>query len=235
LKESGELPKGWIFGSYRELVARPERRRNLVVGALLAIAGVVGLWAIGEYAVDLQDAVFTNYYKGLGMTEGVAAEVARDKNTAYVLQMLGGAGGMLVFTWVASSVGRRADFLLGFAAALVATVFSYAAMKSPADAFWMMPLMGAGQLSVFAGFSIYLPELFGSKVRSTGVSFTYNLGRFAAAAGSFFSAVLTTRVFAGFPSPAPLRYAAMSMCLVFLVGIAAAAIAPETKGRPLPE
>ena len=71
-------------------------------------------------------------------------------------------------------------------------------------------------------------------MRSTGISFAYNLGRFAAAAGSFFSAMLTTQVFARFASPAPLRYSAMTMCLVFLLGAAVAFFAPETKGKPLP-
>jgi hypothetical protein len=98
----------------------------------------------------------------------------------------------------------------------------------------LLAMAGAGQLSIFAGYSIYLPELFGSKVRSTGVSFAYNLGRFAAAAGSFFSAILTTRVFAAFAPPAPLRYSAITMCAVFLVGLGAALFAPETKGKPLP-
>ena len=38
------------------------------------------------------------------------------------------------------------------------TAFVYWKMSSPLDAYWMMPLMGAAQLSVFGGFSIYLPE-----------------------------------------------------------------------------
>ena len=31
------------------------------------------------------------------------------------------------------------------------------------------------------------------------------------------------------------RYAGVTMCLVFLVGLAALPFAPETKGKPLPE
>src|SRR6185295_12053285 len=104
-------------------------------------------------------------------------------------------------------------------AALVVTFFAYWKMNSPADAYWMMPLMGAAQLGVFAGFAIYLPELFPSSLRSTGTSFCYNLGRFAAAAGSFFSAALTTGLYGGFASPLPLRYSAMTMCAIFLVGL----------------
>ena len=83
-----------------------------------------------------------------------------------------------------------------------------------------------------------MPELFPSELRSTGTSFCYNLGRFAAAGGSFFSAVLTKDVFGKYaatdPSLPP-RYAAMAMCAIFLLGIIVLPFAPETKGQPLPE
>jgi Sugar (and other) transporter len=98
--------------------------------------------------------------------------------------------------------------------------------------------MGFCQLGLFAGFAIYLPELFPTRLRSTGTSFCYNLGRFAAAAGSFFSAKLTADVYGGYAKqdPAlPLRYAAMTMCAIFLIGLITAFFAPETKGQPLPE
>ena len=32
-----------------------------------------------------------------------------------------------------------------------------------------------------------------------------------------------------------MRYAGVAMCLVFLVGLAALPLAPETQGKPLPE
>jgi hypothetical protein len=95
--------------------------------------------------------------------------------------------------------------------------------------------MGASQLAVFAGFAIYLPELFPSRLRSTGTSFCYNLGRFAAAAGSYQSAKLATGVFGGHGSPWMERYSAITMCAIFLIGIAILPFAPETKGKPLPE
>jgi hypothetical protein len=108
-------------------------------------------------------------------------------------------------------------------------------MTTPFDAYWMMPLMGAAQLGPFAGFAIYLPELFPVSLRSTGTSFCYNFGRFAAAGGSFFSAYLTTLYFNGDPTSAlPLRYSAITMCAIFLVGLFTLPFAPETRGKPLP-
>jgi MFS family permease len=149
--------------------------------------------------------------------------------------MLGAAVGMWLFTRFAAVAGRRLAFFIGFGLAMVVTAFVYWKMSSPMDAYWMMPLMGAVQLGPFAGFAIYLPELFPGRLRSTGTSFCYNLGRFAAAAGSFYSAVLTQKVFGAFEKPLPYRYSAIAMCAIFLVGMVAVLFAPETKDKPLPE
>jgi MFS family permease len=232
LKAKGQLPKGWL-GSYRELLGDREQRRNLIIGALLSMGGVVGLWAIGEFAVDLQDAVFTAHFVALDPEGAIKAQVANAKNLAYLLQMVGGATGMVIFTWIANAFGRRPAFLLGFTAAFVVTILVYWKLSSPADAYWMMPIMGAAQLSVFAGFAIYLPELFSARSRGTGVSFCYNLGRFAAAGGGFVSAALSSGLYGALASPLPLRYSAMTMCAVFIVGFTAALFAPETRGAEM--
>ncbi len=238
LKELDLLPKGSIFAPYAKLLANPRWRKNLIIGAIIASTGVIGLWAIGEYAVDLQKVVFKQFYVAGGM-ESKAADAAVNADIAqvYLWNMIGAAVGMSLFTMIAKR-GRRLAFLVGFSAALVITFLVYKNLGNPGDARWMMFLMGGAQLSVFAGFAIYLPELFPSELRSTGTSFCYNLGRFAAAGGSFFSAVLTKDVFGKYaatdPSLPP-RYAAMTMCAIFLLGIVVLPFAPETKGQPLPE
>ena len=237
LKEQGLLPKGGLFAPYSALLAQARWRKNLVFGALIASTGVIGLWAIGEYAVDLQKVVFKQHFEKIVAADKVKAEVDWAIAVAYLWNMLGAAVGMMTFTRIAQ-IGRKLAFIVGFTAALVATFLVYQNMGSPIAARWMMFLMGAAQLSVFAGFAIYLPELFPSRLRSTGTSFCYNLGRFAAAAGSFFSAKLTADVYGKYAAqdPAlPLRYAAMTMCAIFLIGIVTAIFAPETKGQPLPE
>jgi MFS family permease len=198
---------------------------------------VIGLWAIGEYAPDLQKNVFRQHYRDAGVTDTkqVEALVNGAISKAFLLQQIGAAAGMWLFTWLAMSINRRWAFAIGFSSAFVITLLVFWKMSSPADAYWMMPLMGAAQLSVFAGFSIYLPELFPASMRSTGTSFCYNLGRFAAAGGSFFSAALANFAFGQFGPPTKERYAAMAMCSIFLVGLMTLPFAPETKDQPLPE
>jgi MFS family permease len=179
-KAEGKLPTGSVFGPYQGLIADRRWRRNLVVGALLASTGVVGLWAIGEYAPDLQRKVFETYFTEHSPTPLTPAELKQSVTNAislaYILNMLGAGIGMWIFTKLAQWYGRRPAFAIGYVAALVTTILVYWKMDSPMEAYWMMPLMGAAQLSVFAGFAIYLPELFPSQFRSTGTSFCYNLG-----------------------------------------------------------
>jgi MFS family permease len=237
LKAEGNLPTGSLFSSYVGLISDTRWRRNLVIGALIASTGVVGLWAIAEFAPDLQKTVFQTHYEKAGLTVAEAkVKTAQAISYAYMLNMLGAAAGMWLFTRAANRFGRRPAFIVGFTMALAVTAFVYWKLNSPQDAYWMMPLMGAVQLGPFAGFAIYLPELFPSRLRSTGISFCYNLGRFAAAAGSFYSSYLTVGVFGGYASPLPYRYSAITMCSIFLIGIIVALFfAPETKDQPLPE
>ncbi len=238
-KAEGRLPKGSILAPYRDLLSEDRWRRNLIIGSLIASTGVVGLWAIGEYAPDLQRNIFTTYFTAKAPPDTAPAEIKKQVDSAiswaYICNMLGAGFGMWIFTKLAIGLGRRPAFAIGFSAALVTTFLVYWKMETPGQAYWMVALMGGAQLSVFAGFAIYLPELFPSQVRSTGTSFCYNLGRFAAAAGSFFSALLSTKVFAASTPPANLRYSAMAMCAIFLVGLATLPFAPETKDKPLPE
>jgi len=235
-KAAGKLPKGGLLAPYAGLLAEHRWRKNLLIGVLLASTGVIGLWAIGEYAPDLQRNVFRTHFEAAGVPSAeVGDRINGAINLAFILQMIGATAGMWLFTRLAMAMGRRPAFAIGYTAALVITLLVYWKMDSPMDAYWMMPLMGAAQLSVFAGFAIYLPELFPSRLRSTGTSFCYNLGRFAAAGGSFFSAALATQAFGVYGSPLKERYAAMAMCSIFLIGLLTLPFAPETKDKPLPE
>lgn len=215
---------GKAMGSPAELFRHPRWRRNAVVGLMLGVSGMIGLWGIGFYSPEL----ISTALKGAPQE---TIDTVRGWGTA--LQDAGAFLGMLTFTFVASFMSRRLAFLGSFILCLFTTMFVFNSLRTATDAYWMLPLMGFAQLAVFAGYSIYFPELFPTRLRGTGVGFCYNTVRYLAAPFPMLMGYLTTNVFSG--SAEPFRTAAMVMSIVYLLGIVALIWAPETKGQPLPE
>jgi hypothetical protein len=116
---------------------------------------------------------------------------------------------------------------------MISTAFVFAYLDQFSEIFWMIPIMGFCQLALFGGYAIYFPELFPTRLRSTGTSFCYNVGRFVAAVGPAALGLLTAHVYQD--KAEPLRYAGVTMCGIFLLGLVVLPFAPETKGQPLPE
>jgi MFS family permease len=235
-------PESWLkaraekkkMGSFGDLFADPRWRHNSLVGLALAFAGVVGLWGIGFFSFDLLRPVLEKTFKAEGLTGAALA----GKTTVWIgitslFQNIGAFLGINAFTYVTNYTGRKKAFALGFVCAMAMTAFTFWRLRDFSDIFWMIPLMGATQLALFGGYAIYLPELFPTRLRSTGTSFCYNVGRLVAALGPLSLGLLTSRVYAGYDEP--MRWAGITMCAVFLIGLAALPFAPETKGKPLPE
>lgn len=139
--------------------------------------------------------------------------------------------GMFGFGALAQRVGRRPAFAVCFVAAFVSTVTVFYTLKELWQIFLLVPIMGFCQLSLFAGYAIYFPELFPTRLRSTGTSFCYNVGRFVAACGPLIKIALD-RMYSG---PDEGRWTGITMSFIFLLGLFILPFLPETKGKPLPE
>jgi MFS family permease len=213
------------FGSIPDLFRHPVWRRNLLVGVGLGLAGMAGLWGIGFFSPELISTALK------GQPQHVV-DVVRGYGTA--LQDVGSFFGMLTFTFVATFVGRRLAFGGAFILCLGTTIFAFNFLRSGTDAYWMLPMMGFAQLSVFGGYSIYFPELFPTRLRGTGVGFCYNTVRYLAAPFPMMLGYVNSQLTqAGVDEP--FRKAATVLSFIFLLGLVALIWAPETKGKPLPE
>lgn len=149
------------------------------------------------------------------------------RSRAMMLFDVGSFAGMLAFTVCATWLSRRTAFLFAFLACLAITGFVFTALKTETDAYWMLPLMGFAQLAVFAGYSIYFPELYPTRLRGTGVGFCYNTVRYVAAPFPYLLGYLSSLF--------SFRTAALVLSSIYLLGLIALIWAPETKGQPLPE
>ena len=224
------------LGSVSELFGDPRWRKNAIVGMILGFSGVVGLWGIGFFSFDLIRAVF----KRDMLAQGIDPKVIDGRLTTLVgvaslFQNLGGFFGVYAFTRVTAKIGRKPAFAISFLLAMSATAWTFWNFNRYDQLFWMIPIMGFCQLTLFGGYAIYFPELFPTRLRSTGTSFCYNVGRFVAASGPLALGWLTSGFIAEHGEITARRYAGVTMCAVFVVGLLALPFAPETRGKPLPE
>jgi MFS family permease len=249
-KKASKQVGGLAMGSYSSMFSEPRWRKPALLGMILCVAGVVGLWGVGFFSPELVSSAMDASLRAEGLT-GPELGKAKAQWSAYnlIVQNLGAFCGMLAFSRLAQSIGRKKAFAIGFIGAFAATVFFFKFFNEKSD-IWMSAVMGFAQLSLFAGFAIYLPELFPTRLRSTGTSFCYNVGRFVAASGPFTLGMLQANLANAAVSVLPetadevmkaaakldaFRTAACWLACIYLVGLLVLPFLPETKDRPLPE
>lgn len=231
---------GVKFGSYGELFGTPVLRYNALMGMLLCVAGIIGIWGIGFFSPDLVRDVITLNLKNEGIPQDQIAEQANMLvSFNNIIQNLGAFVGMMGFTALTQVIGRKKAFMIAFVAALVATN-AYFQIFNGVRHLWLSGLMGCFQMALFAGFAIYLPELFPLRLRSTGTSFCYNVGRYFAAAGPITLGLLQLQMATKFKDMPEqkidaFRDACSYMSVVFVMGLIVVFFLPETKDKPLPE
>ena len=232
VKASGARSKE--VGSYRALFRHPRWRRNALVGMTLACAGVIALWGIVFFSFDLVSSVMGKRLAEEGLTGAeLSGAMGQWKGTTSLMLNVGAFLGMLAFTKFTQKTSRRLAFCVGFLGAMVSTAVVFWLLSEPWHVYVLVPIMGFFMLGIFGGYAIYFPELFPTSLRSTGISFCYNVGRFLAASGPWTLGLLSSRAFGH--TEEPLRYAGLCMCAIFLVGLLVLPFAPETRGQPLPE
>jgi MFS family permease len=250
------------LGDLREIFRDRRWRYHTLIGMTLGVAGQIGIWGIGFWTPELIRGSLLESRRqaaaargieagGLGAAE-LAAASASDAEEAQatlrqwkaeedrfaalgtLFQDLAGMLGIYTFTLATAYLGRRWTFALAYLLALGATLLTFGWLRAEADVFWMVPLLGFCVSSVFGGFAIYFPELYPTRLRSTGTGLCYNVARYVTALGPLTLGKLTL-LYAGLGYALPLRPAAMTLAAVYLVGVVVLPFAPETKGRPLPE
>lgn len=220
-------------GSFSELFGDPRWGKNAILGMILASSGVIGLWGIGFFAPDLYDAILRKHYESSSLTpEQINGQVVFWKGVTSLMLNIGAFFGIYAFANLTHYTGRRLAFAVAYLAAMASTLLVFLKLDDFSQIFWMIPMMGFCQLALFGGYAIYFPELFPTRLRSTGTSFCYNVGRVVAATGPLALSQLTAFYS---DQKEPMRYAGATMCMVFLVGLMVLPFLPETKGKPLPE
>lgn len=247
IRRSVHEPEQWVqakerasvgkeMGKIGELFTHPVLRRNLIAAVLVCTAGVGALWGVGFFSTDFVQAE---------LERGGVAEKSRSqiKDVMFFLQNLGSFFGIFCFAVVAEKLNRRKAFAISFVMAWASILlFFWAIADTGADAKWraliLAPIMGFCTLAPFSGFTIYFPELFPTRLRTTGCGFAYNASRVLAAGApkalAWLAGLMATYE-GGKVVKSGYAPAASIVAFVYILGFIGTWMGPETKGLPLPE
>lgn len=194
-----------------EIFADPKLRNSALLAILFASVALLGTW---------------------GAVQNIPAWVGAIPNGApaqgKVQMALGGGAilGCMIAPLIAATLNRRIAYFLLCAGSLVACQFLFRKFDTYGPNFFAMAfVVGTLTAALYGWLPLYLPELFPTRVRATGQGIAFNFGRILAGAGAIWGGTIGG------------SYAKMGaiVSLVYIVGMFAIWLAPETKGRGLPD
>ncbi len=145
------------------------------------------------------------------------------------LNTIGGGLGLVLFGAISNRLGRRGAFVLYHAGAFIMALVMFKVLipqgASETTLAVALPIFGFLTLGMHAGYAVYFPELYPTRLRGSGTGFCFNMGRIGSALYLFIVAKIGWQP----------DQAALYMAPVFAVGIAIAWVAPETRDQELPE
>ena len=199
-------------------VFRPPLLSSTAVGIILATIPLIGAYGSANWMVPW------------AAEAGDAATPPNPFLKAYVQQArsLTGIVGSLLGGWIGSLLGRRMTyFIISFAALLISQYTFWFVVPTDGDFLIWVAALGFFSGIYFGWLPLFLPELFPTRIRSTGAGVSFNFGRILTAVTVFTTGALTAQ-FGG-------DYAQIGRVtsLVFALGMIVICLAPETSQKRL--
>ena len=153
-------------------------------------------------------------------------------NVGWFLVTTGGGIGLLTFGPLSQRIGRRSAFFWFHIGAFALATVVFFLTDSLLMLMLALPIFGFFTLAMHAGYAVYFPELYPTRLRSTGIGFCFNMARVVV--------VPVLLLFAWLQNPESglgfsLSQAMLVLSVLFLVGAGLSVLGPETRGRELPE
>jgi hypothetical protein len=216
------------LGRLRDLFATPTVRWYTILGTSLAIIGLATFWGTHFRGKDVLRAA---YAATLAPTVEDARGLKHYEMLGMFLTTIGGGAGLLSFAPISQRLGRRPAFILFHLAGFAAVVVVYALAHTLTPLMMVLPIFGYFTLGMHAGYAVYFPELYSTRLRSTGAGFCFNMARAVVVPVLLTFGWLQKKDGAGLTLP----QAMLVLGCLFLVGAGLTLFAPETRGQPLPE
>lgn len=221
----------------------PQYTRSTCIGVLLAAIGLATFWGVHIYGKN----VFLNAVKNDYLIEQFQdqTDVPQEQKDEYLLtikaklkkwEMLGmflattgGGLGLLAFGPICEWLGRRGAFCLFHIGGLISAILLFQVFQNTFVIGCFLPLFGFLTLGMHAGYAIYFPELYPTRLRGTGTGFCFNAGRILAAPILFIGGWMQKDW--GYS----LSQTATILSMLYIIGAILPYFAKETKGSALLE
>jgi MFS family permease len=208
---------------------------NLVFAITPALEGTVSEQSISKGATALEIEA-----QRTALISQLRTKVNAKEHTQIWLA-LGAIVATILAAMMGDWMGRRNAYCLLCALSLLSTWAFYIGNVHFNTMFLVSTFFIGGFTASFYGWlPLYLPELFPTNVRATGQGFGFNFGRILAAIGALQTGTLMGQfsqdvhlgpltILRGHPA------ACSVIALIYLLGMGLIWLAPETRGKPLPE
>ena len=207
-------------GGLAELLGRPLWRSRALLGLCLAAVGLGTYWGIFAWGPELAA-------RAIGTEVTVERKQAASSLAYLLMNFSGGLIGLLSFAPMANRLGRRGAFAVYHVGAGLVAPLTYLGDHGYVPTLCLLSIMSFFVLGMHAGYAIYFPELFPTRLRATGASVCFNMGRVLGAI------ILVIR--GGLGAQLGMPRAAAGISCLFWVGLILLWFTPETRGRELPE
>ncbi|GMV99072.1 MAG: MFS transporter [Candidatus Hydrogenedentota bacterium] len=200
----------------REVFAR-SRISSTLVGIALTSVALIGTWGSVQWIPVWVDKM-------------VGAEYPQAKAVIGILSAAGAIVGCLGGSILWRNTGRRISYFILCVLSLGVCGYLYTAGLDYGLQFQVVVFFAGLTTAAFYGwFPLFLPEIFPTRMRATGQGICFNTGRVFAAIGS----VTGGQLVAFFDGDYARTGAVIT--LVYVLGMMVIWLAPETRGKPLPE
>ena len=209
----------------------PKYIRYTISGFCMSITALIMWWSSNAFIPVIAKGLAARESLILGLDASAVEAMGQQwVKTATNSFNLGGLIGTLMTIPIAKYFGRKKMFFIYYLAAAVSIMCAFGLDLEPHTRLYMYFPIGLTVFGVFGSFTYYLPELFPTRLRATGAGFTYNVGRFVAAAGPFLVGSIAASGANGLDSATNVLF---WVGIVPVIGIFLLPFVIETKGREL--
>ncbi|MDR1384528.1 MAG: MFS transporter [Planctomycetaceae bacterium] len=226
---------------------RGELLRSTIIGVSLAAIGMATFWGVHVFGKDALLAVVKKQTVTTIIDENpqkydqttndgqaaLKAQLEEHQSKLKRWEMLGmvlltvGLGiGQIYFGPLSQKIGRRAAFLVFHLGGFAITIIVFRFVHNVTPLLILLPVFGFLTAGMHAGYAVYFPELYPTRMRGTGTGFCFNAGRLLAVPILILTGWIQTWGIS-------LAVAVTYLSFLYLLGPFVLYFARETKGQEL--